>query len=116
MVANFIQPIKMIGMSKIIPFNLTEPEALALLRDCARDESKLFISQHARERMQERHITRKQVLACMEKGRISEGPYRDIKGDWKCNVEHYTAGNVITAAVAIKYNENGERIVIVTVF
>jgi hypothetical protein len=65
--------------------------------------------------MVQRKITRPQILRCLDNGKISESPYRDPKGDWRCAIEHYTAGSVITVAVAIKYN-NGERTVIVTVF
>ena len=106
----------MIGMNKVTPIKMNDVDALSILRRCATNGSVIFISPHAKERMIERHITLKQVLTCMEKGRISESPYRDIKGDWRCNIEHYSAGNAVTVAIAFKYNNNGERIVVVTVF
>jgi len=109
-------PIKMIGMSIVIPIKMNDADALAILRRCAVNDSKVFICPHAKERMIERNITLKQILSCIEKGKISESPYRDIKGDWRCSIEHYTSGNAVTVAVAFKYNNNGERIVVVTVF
>lgn len=102
-------------MTSVEYLKMTDADALRILRVCAADDSKVFISQHARERMVQRKITRPQILRCLENGKISESPYRDPKGDWRCTIEHYTAGSVITVAVAIKYN-NGERTVIVTVF
>jgi hypothetical protein len=109
-------PIKMMGMSTIIPIKMNDNDAIEILRRCVADDSKVFICQHARERMKERNITRPQVLSCLERGKIIESPCRDPRGDWRCTIEHYTSGNVVTVAVAIKYNDNGERIVVVTVF
>lgn len=106
----------MIGVNKIIPIKMNDVDALKILHECRLNDSKIFISAHARERMTERGITFKQILTCIEKGVISESPYRDVKGDWRCNVEHYTSGNVVTVAIAFKYNNNGERIVVVTVY
>lgn len=66
--------------------------------------------------MTERNITPLQILTCLEKGRITESPHRDVRGDWRCTIEHYTAGNIINVAAAIKYNNKGVYTVIVTVF
>jgi len=109
-------PIKMIGMSKVIPIKMNDADALSILHGCVANDSRVFISPHAKERMLERNITLKQVLACIEKGRITESPYRDVRGDWRCSIEHYTSGNAVTVAIAFKYNNSGERIVVVTVF
>ncbi|ANE54454.1 hypothetical protein AYM39_04120 [Methylomonas sp. DH-1] len=109
-------PIKMIGMAVIKYLNMTDSDALKILRECAADDGRVFFSRHAIDRMMERKITRPQVLSCLEKGKITESPCRDPKGDWRCTLEHYTAGSVVTVAVAIKHNNNGERTVIVTVF
>lgn len=106
----------MIAMPNIIPIKMNDAEALIILRECMTEDSKIFISPHAKKRMTERNITLKQVLTCIEKGRISESPYRDIKGDWRCTIDHYTSGSAVTVATAFKYNNNGEYIVVVTVF
>ena len=106
----------MIGMPKVIPIKMNDVDALTILRNCVSDDYKILISPHARKRMTERSITLKQILTCIEKGVISESPHRDVKGDWRCNVEHYTSGSVLTVAIAFKYNNNGERIVVVTVY
>jgi hypothetical protein len=66
--------------------------------------------------MVERNITLPQILSCLERGTIDESPYRDPRGDWRCSIKHYISGNIVTAAVAIKYKNNGEYIVVVTVF
>lgn len=116
MLAIHVLPIRIIGMSKVIPIKMNDVDALTILRGCVVNDSRIFICPHAKERMIERNITRKQVLTCIEKGKISESPYRDVKGDWRCSIEHYTSGNAVTVAIAFKYNNSGERIVVVTVF
>ena len=104
-------------MAEIKNLNLSDSDAIAILRDCAINDNRVFFSKHAIKRMVQRKITRPQVLSCLEKGRITESPYRDPKGDWRCSIEHYTAGSIVTVAVAIKHNQdNGERTVIVTVY
>lgn len=95
---------------------MTDSDALTILRECAENDTRVFFSRHATDRMIQRKITRPQVLLCLEKGKITESPCRDPKGDWRCTIEHYTAGSVVTVAAAIKHNNNGDRTVIVTVY
>lgn len=48
---------------------------------------------------------------------LSEPLHRDVRGDWRCTVSHYTAGAHFSVAVAFKFHEEtGKRVVIVTVF
>jgi hypothetical protein len=115
-IAFSLTPIKMIAMPSIIPIKMSNNDALTILRRCVTNDALIFISSHAIERMIERNITRKQIIACLEKGTITEAPHRDVRGDWRCRIEHYTAGDVITVAVAFKFNAAGERIVVITVF
>lgn len=104
-------------MAEIPLLNLTPKAALEILRECAADDRRVFFSPHARQRMVERQITRLQVLRCLEKGSLSEPPHRDVRGDWRCTVSHYTAGAHVSVAVAFKFHEEtGKRVVIVTVF
>jgi hypothetical protein len=95
---------------------MTDKDALEILKQCALDGVCVFYPQHARKRMAERNITPLQILTCLEKGRITESPCRDARGDWRCTIEHYTAGSAINVAAAIKYNNKGVYTVIVTVF
>ncbi|MGD0961056.1 MAG: DUF4258 domain-containing protein [Methylomonas sp.] len=111
-----ILPIKIIGMSNVKFLKMTDNDALSILRDCATDDKRVYFSKHAEQRMVERNITRLQILKCLTKGRITESPYRDVKGDFRLTIEHYTAGNVVSVAVAIKFNDNRVYTVIVTVF
>jgi hypothetical protein len=89
-IALLVLPIKMMGMSTIIPIKMNDNDAIEILRRCVADDSKIFICQHARERMKERNITRPQVLSCLERGKslnrhveIQEGT-----GDARLNITH----------------------------
>lgn len=42
-----------------------------------------------------------QVMACLRQGTITEGPYRDIKGSWRCAMERLIAGDEVKVAVAL---------------
>jgi Domain of unknown function (DUF4258) len=101
----------------IVPIKLSDQSALSIVRNCAQDSSKVFFSGHAKQRMIKHRITNIQVLDCLLKGIICESVHRDIgTGDWKLNLEHYTAGAHVRVTVAIKYKESGERILVVTTF
>lgn len=76
----------------------------------------MFLTEHARKRMSQRHITLTQVLRTLRLGRLSEGPTPDVlKGGWKCTVEHYSAGDSVGVAVAIE-SIQATGVTIITVF
>lgn len=110
-------PIIFIGMiSKPILVPLSGQMALKIIRDAAADSSRVFLTHHANARMRERRITLTQVLRCLQKGRLSEGPAPDtMKGGWKCTVAHYTSGEKIGVAVGIE-SAQADGIVVITVF
>lgn len=59
-----------------------------------------------------RRINFSQILACLEKGKITEGPYLDIKGYWRSTMEHLSAGDEL--AVVVSFNSR-ESVVVITV-
>ncbi len=96
-----------------LPFRLSGPMALRLIREIAADSSRVVITVHARKRMLQRHISRPQVLECLLKGQLSEGPALDIHGNWTCTLRWRHAGDYIRVAVAIKQDAASVRKVIV---
>src|SRR3989304_4038020 len=57
------RPIIFIGMAKEpLPFRLSGPMALRLIREIAQDSSRVVVTTHARKRMLQRRINRAQVL------------------------------------------------------
>ena len=104
----------MVGKPVLLP--LSRPLALKIIQEAGNDSSKVFFTAHARARMRQRRISITQVLRCLCKGRISEGPVRDVmKGGWKCTVEHYTAGEQIGVSVGIETTDSRE-VTVITVF
>ena len=100
----------------VLRLNLSAESAQRLVRDIAEDSSRVKITTHARQRMRERKITMAQVFCCLKNGRISEPPARDVTGNWKFNICVMSAGDLITAAVALDNKGNGNYAVIITVF
>jgi len=99
-----------------IPFRLSAPRALQIIREAATDSAQVFFTRHAEARMKKRHITRVQVLRCLRKGTITEAPVLGLKGNWECRVECHSAGEHIGVALAIAPDVPQRYIVVITVF
>jgi hypothetical protein len=113
------EPIILIGMvPKVVRLSLSKPSALQIIRDVAeKDTARVIYTHHALKRMRERKITTLQVLKCLRKGQIVEGPALGIKGNWECKLSWQHAGDVINVVVAIDQDQNtGEKVLIVTVY
>lgn len=102
---------------KVIPFDLTPAVALKNIKRLAADSSNIFILEHAQKRMKKRHITLEQVIDCLRKGRIIEGPYREIGAhNWRVKLEHYVAGQHINVVAELFINNNNEKVLVITAF
>ena len=97
----------------LMPKRLSKPAALGMIRALAEDSKKVLFVEHAKERMKERKITRRQVMACIRKGTITEGPFLNNFGNWQVNLYRHAAGENITCTVAIEW---GTRLIVVTAF
>lgn len=103
-------------MVHIVPIRMSDSDALQIIKGCAADSAKVYFCEHARKQMQKRQITTKQVFECLSKGQIYEPVHRDVRGDWKLTLEHAACATLVRVAVAIKYNNSGQRIVVITAF
>ena len=65
----------------VILMNLNDQSALKMIRDISKDSSNVILTHHAKERMGQKYIGIRQVFDCLQKGTISESPYRTTKGD-----------------------------------
>ncbi len=97
---------------KPLPFVLNDANFLHRLRQAA---DRLVITPHAKKQMKKRKINRKQIDSCLRNGRIVEPAHLTIHGDWKATLEHSVAGDIISVAVALEMQENGDYAVVVTV-
>lgn len=100
----------------VLRHELTPTFALQLIRRIAENSARVFMTRHATKRMAERQITVPQVRKCLLVGTISEGPYRDVKGNWKVQIEALTAGDVVVVEAALDYDEEGNQIIVITAY
>ena len=103
-------------MKNIKPYKPSEKLAKQWLKEAAQGKRRLLFSTHAEIRMRQRKIGRRQVLETLEHGTISEPLHQDIKADWRCNISWQHAGLRITVGAVFKLHENGEWVIIATVF
>ena len=92
---------------------MTGSLALKLIREAAADSGRVYFTVHAEQRMRQRRTTRPQVIECLLKGRLTEGPAPDLHGNWTCRVERRVAGDAVGVAVAI---ERETSLIVITVF
>jgi len=95
------------------PKSLSVHDARAIIRSMAQESARVFVVTHARNRQRTRNITRRQIINCLQKGSITEGPVLNTHGNWQVNVSRLAAGEEITCTVAIEWER---RLVVVTVF
>lgn len=79
-------------MAGATPFLLSRPKAAAILREAAQTTDRVEFTVHARQQMRRRQITAAQVLRCLMRGHIADGPAPDVRGNWTCRVEGVIAG------------------------
>jgi hypothetical protein len=66
--------------------------------------------------MRKRRITRTQVMRCLLRGEITEGPARSMKGNWEMRIETISAGNAIQVVAALERTDGEGHIVVVTTY
>lgn len=102
----------------IAEFPLSSHSAKKLINDIASNyTSRVFISKHARDRMEQRQVTRMQLFHILRNkhSRVTEAPHLTPKGDWKCNLQGMAAGDLIEVVVSLKRHEDDPSIYVVTV-
>lgn len=92
---------------------MNDATALKVLREIAEDSARVIFTAHARQRMRQRKVTPVQVLACLQRGIVSEPVALDFHGNWKLTVTHRVAGRDLDVAVAI---DVPRRAIVITVF
>ncbi len=96
--------------------DLTAKTATQMVRTLAVDSSQVFFTKHAEDRMKARKVTRMQVLRCLTKGLIVEGPAKSVKGNWEFRLECVSAGDALNVAAALDSDDNGTFVVVITAY
>lgn len=68
--------------------SLSADEAEQYIKDIARTSRRVFFAPHAKQRMVERHVTRKEVIDCLGRFRFFEEPNWSLNhGNWQMTIE-----------------------------
>ncbi len=101
-------------MADIIPYPLTRPKALEIIREIAGVSARQFYTRHAKERMRERGFSTTDVTACLQNGRISEGPFQAVNGNWQFTMNWFRSGARIQVVAALDTDDEGNYLIVIT--
>lgn len=94
----------------------TKAQAQEIVRELAR-LGKVRWSKHARERMKERKVNDKQVLTCLEKGKVMDDPVLANKsgneGGYDITVERLTAGEYLRVGACLRFDQSTKIITVI---
>lgn len=99
------------GCKKFV--NQTNTHLQTHIRSKAENSANVIVVTHASDQMNERKVSRIEVLECLRKGMISRKPEVDDKDSLRCRMEHYIAGRNCMAIVALC--DEAADLIIVTV-
>ncbi|MHB1104422.1 MAG: DUF4258 domain-containing protein [Devosia sp.] len=99
--------------AEIFPLSLSGPAALKKIKELAADSGNIVIISHTAKRQKQRNITRLQIERCVQAGYIDEGPFMNDKGNWQVTMCHYSAGEEVTAVVAIDWPN---KLIVITTY
>ena len=95
------------------PTKLSKRQAQVVIREFAKNSRDVVPVAHARQRLNQRRFTRRQMMICLQKGVVTEGPALNSRGHWQANVTRLAAGEEMTCVVVIEWDQ---RLVVRTVF
>ncbi len=87
--------------AKVVPLGLSTSKAQTIIRETARDTSKVILSAHALERMEEREISDIEVYRLLQTGDVFDPPTRTEYKEWKCKVVKRLKGNRLAGVITI---------------
>lgn len=109
--------IKPINVSNVILMELTIATANQMIAEILANGSEFVVfPRHVTKRMSQRKITRSQVIKCLGHGKMTEGPFRSVKGNWQFNMETFSCGEPLTVGAALEHQNNNNIIVVITTF
>ncbi|MBU0499690.1 MAG: DUF4258 domain-containing protein [Gammaproteobacteria bacterium] len=104
-------------MVNVLKLELTARKAQQLIEKILdSDQSRVVLVGHCKQRMRERGIFMQDILRCLRHGSFIEGPCRDVKGNWKFTKRSVTSGSLVNVAAALDCDDQGNYIVVITVF
>lgn len=96
----------------------TRTKAQEILKELAK-LGRVRWSKHARERMKERKVTDKQVLTCLEKGKVTEDPVlankAGVEAGYDVTVERSVAGEYLRVGVCLRFDQSAKVITVIKI-
>ena len=104
--------------SKVIPFPAEIRQIVERVHAIAEHSDKIQWTDHARERMEERDVTSRQVLETLRRGKRIGSPQRE-DDEWKITLEKHHAGRRIGVMARMNVptmEDEKEELIVVTVW
>jgi len=89
---------------------LSAQDAETLIKQIVEDTEKVFFSNHAKERQEERDIIDMDVFNILRKGYVNDDPTLNENGDWECKIIYKLRGSR-TAGVVVVFFVDGELLI-----
>ncbi|PJK07968.1 hypothetical protein CO610_07330 [Lysobacteraceae bacterium NML95-0200] len=100
-----------------LPRNLTDTEALKMVRDLAAEGGRVVFSEHARQRMRQRDVSTQQVMQVLLRGEVVEPVRWDSeRRNYRLKLRALTAGEDVEVPCAIDVEQlMGQVVIVITV-
>lgn len=83
------------------PKFLDTRQAERLIAQLAEESSRIYYTNHAQDRMEERNVSMQDIEKILRNGFCAEQPMRDEKGQWKCKLIRHHHGNRDVGVVTV---------------
>ena len=94
----------------------TDADWILRISAIAHQSGNVLFTHHAKQRLAERDLTRKQVLTVLQNGTFAEFPAKSVKGNWEFRMRYHICGEMISVAAALDANAKGETIIVITAY
>lgn len=100
----------------VVALELSADAARRIVQKLAAESGRVYVTAHAAKRLKERGITRPQVIECLRKGRITEGPARGTRDHWEMKFERQWCGEIVKVVAALHWDPDlRDNVVVITV-
>lgn len=88
--------------NNILPFQPKASSVLRIIREVARDSSRIRLGPAIQAEFDNGAISVRQTINCLQQGALIQGPYTDDYGLTCCELEWVTAGRLVRVVVSIE--------------
>lgn len=96
--------------SNVIPFQHRSASIVRIIREVAQDSERIRLGPAMPGVFAYGYVSFRQILNCLKKGEISEGPHIDEFGLTVCELETISAGRKVRVVVSVEGQTPAERI------